>query len=172
MADSTGYLTIGNTDGRLSQGEWSEFCADLFEVVEDLGTGIFGPFHTLPSSPYQSMCIGFSIPSANHVWSEVMRAIEEQTARLCLEYRQDSIAFVEGEPHFYAAAAPPVEPSTPPWDDLVIDPICAERNPGLDEWNGSCCRFPKSCSPYITRDALARRAASTYDDGNDERTER
>lgn len=55
--------------------------------------------------------------------------------------------------------------------DMVVDPICRDRNPGLDEWNGSCCRFPKSCSPYITRRALDGRAAPVYDEGNDERAE-
>lgn len=42
-------------------------------------------------------------------------------------------------------------------DGWVVDPVCRERNPGLDEWHGSCCRFPKSCSPYIEAEKLARR---------------
>lgn len=31
-----------------------------------------------------------------------------------------------------------------------LDPICVQRNPGLDEWRDGCCRFPKSCSPHMS----------------------
>lgn len=57
---------------------------------------------------------------------------------------------------------PEPKPESP--DDLVIDPVCAEKNPGLDEWNGNCCRFPKTCSPHITREGLARRKAAEADE--------
>lgn len=37
------------------------------------------------------------------------------------------------------------------WREGDIDPECSERNPWMDEWNGNCCRFPKSCSPRMNQ---------------------
>lgn len=36
-----------------------------------------------------------------------------------------------------------------PWKDGDVDPVCAVRNPWMDEYAPNCCRFPKSCSPRI-----------------------
>lgn len=41
-------------------------------------------------------------------------------------------------------------------DVLSINPLCLERNPDLSEYAATCCRFPKSCSPYNRDNEAAR----------------
>lgn len=48
-----------------------------------------------------------------------------------------------------------------PYSEGDIDPVCAARNPWLDQWHGNCCRFPKSCSPHMNAARAAQLNAAT-----------
>lgn len=87
------YISIGNSDGRLTQAEWSAFCLDVAAEVTALGH-VHGAWFSVPNSPWQNACwcVEFSGPDAQ---AEANAAAEarEMAAKLARKYRQDSIAW-------------------------------------------------------------------------------
>ena len=83
----TVYITIGNSDNRLTQQRWSAFIADLLTVVQEYSTQIYGPWYSSPTTPLQNACVGVVV-SVHHV--DRMRA---RLTELRHEYSQDSIAW-------------------------------------------------------------------------------
>lgn len=85
-------IQIGNSDDRLTQKRWSEFCVWVGRAV-----GVFSEqVHFAGGSPVSS-------PWQNHCWVvEVAdpQPLRQELARLRLEYGQDSIAWTEGETEF------------------------------------------------------------------------
>lgn len=88
-------IIAGNSDDKLSQGEWSQFVDDLDTVIR--GDAIFGVhfFGCPPSSArYQNACWVIGLPGR---YSKQLRAaIEHVRAR----YRQNSVALITGKVEF------------------------------------------------------------------------
>jgi hypothetical protein len=94
------YITIGNSDDKLTQQEWSDFVAAVGVAVARVarmpGGGIHGAWLSSADRPWQNACWCLQLPAADaHV--EILRARLGQLAR---KYRQDSIAWAESEPQF------------------------------------------------------------------------
>jgi hypothetical protein len=102
----TAYVTIGNSDDKLSQEDWAAFCDDVAVAVSDCarrGGQIHAACFSMPNVPWQ-----------NAVWA--LEAEQEPTIdlrltlrRLAHRYRQDSIAWaqVNGGVEFLYPIAPP-----------------------------------------------------------------
>jgi len=97
----TAYVSIGNTDGKLSHAEWAEFHALTAELLTELGlnTAVFGAWHSLPATPYVNACWAVQIPAVH------VDAVKDALARLAGKFRQDSIAFAVAETEFIAGAS-------------------------------------------------------------------
>lgn len=98
------YITIGNTDDKLTQGEWSEFVGAVGVAVSRVsglpGGAIHGAWHSLPDRPWQNACWCIDLPTAAaHV--DMLRMRLGQLAR---KYRQDSIAWSVAETEFIGPA--------------------------------------------------------------------
>jgi hypothetical protein len=87
MPDVTVYVSIGNSDDKLSQVEWSEFIVDTREAMKNWGANWFGEWHSGPTSRFQNACFGASFDH-DHVGG-----LRENLKRVRVLYRQDSIAF-------------------------------------------------------------------------------
>jgi hypothetical protein len=87
------YVSIGNSDDKLTQAEWSNFILDMSAEVASLGK-MHGAWFSGPASPYQNACwcIEFGGPDAQATANVVAEA-KELTAKLARKYRQDSIAW-------------------------------------------------------------------------------
>lgn len=81
------YVSIGNSDDKLTQHQWADFCTDLHEVMEDAGK-IHGEWFSASDSPYQNACICAEV-SDN---ADVDRIIRSNLADLAYGFSQDSIA--------------------------------------------------------------------------------
>lgn len=89
MASETVYVSIGNTDGRLSLEEWAQF----FRETNDLMTGVkfinqvYGVWHSLPGQPYMNACWAVRVSAVN------INPLREALRQLAKKFRQESIAF-------------------------------------------------------------------------------
>lgn len=87
---TTYYVSIGNSDNKLSQQKWALFCHQLTEYVARNSTNIYGVWHSLPNDSYQNMCIGFETKQDRSLIIKVLEAMAE-------DYNQDSIALSEAK---------------------------------------------------------------------------
>jgi hypothetical protein len=102
---TTFYISIGNSDDRLSQAEWSCFVLDVdraFEMaVRYEGARVHGRWLSRADDPWQNACW-----SAD--WHDdlafVVDALKRKLTALARTYRQDSIAWaVVAETEFLGA---------------------------------------------------------------------
>jgi len=93
------YIVIGNSDNKLTQKEWSEFCEALDEaVMRKVGSylTVHGEWYSEPSSAYQNACWSVEI-RAQHI----AEALKTRLGFLCKEFKQDSIVWaVAPNPEF------------------------------------------------------------------------
>jgi hypothetical protein len=52
----TVYVSIGNSDDKLTQAGWSEFVADMTIALLDNGGNFLGKWFSLPNEPFQNAC--------------------------------------------------------------------------------------------------------------------
>lgn len=88
---TTYYASIGNSDNKLEQQVWSQFCHNFTELVCSFAEDIHGVFYTLPNSSYQSMCIGFELIDNSVVLQNLKDALGVQARA----YAQDSITLAK-----------------------------------------------------------------------------
>jgi hypothetical protein len=83
------YVSIGNSDGKLTHAEWAEFYtrADELLTKADATSAVYGVWHSLPATPYVNACWAVRIPAAN------VAAVCQALRKLAGEFRQDSVAF-------------------------------------------------------------------------------
>lgn len=85
----TVYVSIGNSDDKLSQKEWNRFWVAFRFRVFNYAERVHGDWHSIPFSPYQNACLCIEIP---RLAAETLRA---ELRKLAAEFGQDSIAWAE-----------------------------------------------------------------------------
>ena len=85
----TVYISIGNSDDKLTQEEWAGYCMSLHQMAADFSNQIFGVWYSLPNSEYQNMCIAFSYSEDDH--NDLIIELDD----LRKHFNQTSIAFAE-----------------------------------------------------------------------------
>lgn len=85
----TVYVSIGNSDDRLTQREWSEFIAEVNTAIKESAAEFHGKWTSLPHAPWQNACWCIE-PQASSVG-----VLRRRLADLGRRYRQDSIAWAE-----------------------------------------------------------------------------
>ena len=88
-------VQIGNTDDKLTQAEWAHFFARMQLFISENSKEIYFSGVSLPCDPWQNACWVFC---ANH--EENIPAIKKGASHLAKLFRQDSIAWTEGETEF------------------------------------------------------------------------
>jgi hypothetical protein len=90
------YLSIGNSDDKLSQKEWSQFNVAIMARIKPLATVVHGEWSSAPWSAYQNACwcLEFAAGSAE------LTEAREVLAEIRDEFRQDSIAWATAETEF------------------------------------------------------------------------
>jgi hypothetical protein len=88
-AVTTVYITVGNSDDKLSQNEWSAFVSSVRLVLRDEAQVMHGEWFSLPDSPWQNACW-----CVEFVEYRLDRA-RMRLGKLAPAFRQDSIAWAE-----------------------------------------------------------------------------
>jgi hypothetical protein len=81
------YISIGNSDDKLTQLEWSRFIIQVSAEVVSIGK-LHGAWFSNPAGPYQNCCwcVEFEAPDDEN-------EAKEMAAKMARIYRQDSIAW-------------------------------------------------------------------------------
>ena len=91
------YISIGNSDDKLSQADWSSYVRDVDRAFEASlryvgGARVHGRWYSLPHEPWQNACWCAD-------WDEnlahVVDALKRKLASIAGAYRQESIAWAE-----------------------------------------------------------------------------
>lgn len=100
------YVSIGNSDDKLAQREWSEFVRDVDRALD--GTHVHGRWFSGPDVPWQSACWCFELSYAH------INRLHQTLARLAAKYRQDSIAWAQAPVTEFIKSPRPNPANTPP----------------------------------------------------------
>jgi hypothetical protein len=98
------YVSIGNSDDKLTQQRWSDFTREVHEEVRAIASQIHGVWASLPMQPYQNMCFCFELGLNADKDAKYLRG---RFAELASEYQQDSIAWAVAETEFIRSSATP-----------------------------------------------------------------
>jgi hypothetical protein len=97
----TVYISIGNSDDKLSQTDWSSYVLDVDRAFEAAvryeGARVHGRWYSLPTEPWQNACWCAE-------WHEdlalVVEALRRKLQRVAADYQQESIAWAVAETEF------------------------------------------------------------------------
>lgn len=81
------YISIGNSDDKLTQREWSAFTLRIHLAIDDHAKVIHGSWYSGSAAEYQNACWCAEIPL------ERVAALKGKLRLLSGEFRQDSIAW-------------------------------------------------------------------------------
>lgn len=96
----TVYISIGNSDDKLTQNEWSHFHALVEGHIRDHVQQIYGRWLSVPSDPWQNACWCVRVAPIH------AEALRFELATEAKAFRQDSIAWaVAPDTEFLRAAS-------------------------------------------------------------------
>lgn len=95
----TVYISIGNSDDKLTQQEWAAFAATVRGDVRRAASRVHGEWVSLPWSPWQNSCWCIEVDRAE---VEQLQAALRNAAAM---FRQDSIAWAEAQTTFIGPTA-------------------------------------------------------------------
>jgi len=92
MSDlATVYLSIGNSDDKLTQARWSEFHALVTAYVRNRAHKVHGSWASIPTDPWQNACIAFEMDPAE------IPFLKSELRDLAAVFDQDSIAWAPAQ---------------------------------------------------------------------------
>ena len=95
----TVYVSIGNSDDKLSQRRWHEFWVSVRNVtVREFAERVHGEWPSIGIGPYQNACICMEIDVAD------VEACKASLAQVAAEFGQDSIAWAVATTEFIGPA--------------------------------------------------------------------
>lgn len=83
------YISIGNSDDKLSQKHWAEFAQEVADTINDQVMVIHGQWVSPSTSPYQNACWCAEMTDTD------ARVLKPALIDLAGRYQQDSIAWAE-----------------------------------------------------------------------------
>lgn len=90
----TVYVSIGNSDGKLTQSEWAAFAQEVQGRVSLDASRVHGYWTSASVSPWQNACICADIPDP------VALATKKELAAIGRRYHQSAIAWAVAETEF------------------------------------------------------------------------
>lgn len=84
----TVYISIGNSDDKLSQAEWAAYYRDVNLAIRNWIGDVHGQWVSEPASAWQNACWCVEV-------GEGRDGLRDALADLARKYRQDSIAWAE-----------------------------------------------------------------------------
>lgn len=85
------YVTIGNSDDKLEQHDWSAFIRELKATLTDFTGRTYGEWYSAPDATWQNMCI------CKEVQLRDLDRLRAALRALRQTYRQDSVALVTSD---------------------------------------------------------------------------
>lgn len=86
----TACIQIGNSDNKLTQQQWSNFCAQTYTVAEEFSSIIHFAGGAASNAPWQNYCI------VAEIYPHLEEPLRTKLSELKEEFSQDSIALLVG----------------------------------------------------------------------------
>lgn len=92
------YISIGNSDDKLSQYDWYRFAQEVTAILQT-STQVHGEWFSLPNARFQNACwcVDFFETQTD---APNKAQVKAEMAFLAKRWRQDLIAWVDGETEF------------------------------------------------------------------------
>lgn len=87
----TVYVSIGNSDDKLSQQEWSRFVGEVDRIVRVAAARVHGAWLSPSAAPFQNACWCFEVTLTT------ARRLRVELVAVGGRYRQDSVAWAVAE---------------------------------------------------------------------------
>ncbi|MEU0532011.1 hypothetical protein [Amycolatopsis tolypomycina] len=87
MSTTTVYISIGNTDHKLSQEDWSDYSTEVIDAVHEHAEQVLGEYYSASNAPHQNACIAARIPDS------VAGDLRTALAEIRTDYGKSSIAW-------------------------------------------------------------------------------
>jgi nitrate/TMAO reductase-like tetraheme cytochrome c subunit len=91
MNEKTVVIQIGNSDDKLSQREWKDFCNYIHKLVEEYSNQIHFSAPSVGWADWQNCAWVFTMSNKN------IRSLKINLEDVRIMFRQDSIAWTEGK---------------------------------------------------------------------------
>lgn len=85
---TTAYVSIGNSDDKLSQADWAEFHAAVDAVIRRVAE-VHGAWVSPSTDPWQNACWCIDVTGVSTTW------LRNRLVNFALAYQQESIAWAE-----------------------------------------------------------------------------
>lgn len=92
---TTVYISIGNSDDKLTQADWAQFCTDVSSLDYIFELTRHGNWYSNTASRFQNACFCFEIDD-----DDDLPAIKDCLVALSMKYNQESIAFAIAKVEF------------------------------------------------------------------------
>lgn len=89
------YVSIGNSDDKLTQAEWAEFVQAVRNMAAAYPKAVHGEWFSAPHSPYQNACWCLEFDNEADM-CEARESLKIQREH----YQQDSVAWAVAETEF------------------------------------------------------------------------
>ena len=89
---TTNIVQIGNTDNKLTQRQWSEFCNEIQYAIEMNATEVHFTGFSNPNTPWQNACFVFNLEKTDNLKASIFEIRNR--------YKQDAVAWTEGTTQF------------------------------------------------------------------------
>lgn len=91
------YVSIGNTDNRLTQQRWAEFWEATDFLIRAAASEVHGAWLSAPNAPFQNACWGLEATQANFVRLHVeLQGIAIAFEQESIAWANASVSFIEG----------------------------------------------------------------------------
>jgi hypothetical protein len=95
----TVYVSIGNSDDKLTQSQWAIFRSAVNVLIRMHASQIHGAWASISHDAWQNACWAFDVDPA------ITEYMKGELARLAAQFDQDSIAWAVAETEFIAGAS-------------------------------------------------------------------
>ena len=87
------YVSIGNSDDKLSQSLWSSFTEQVRAELRRHATGVHGEWYSAPDAAYQNAC--FCVEFGGRDVPNKVLLVKMNLERIRGDFQQDSVAWAE-----------------------------------------------------------------------------
>lgn len=111
MGEQTVYVSIGNSDGRLSQQRWAAFYSEVDHAVRCYAQKVFGAWVSESTQPWQNACWAF-VPNVAMVTPDAPRdALRRRLGAIAAKFGQDAITWAQAPVEMIGPAPDPPVPA-------------------------------------------------------------
>lgn len=80
------FVSIGNSDNKLTQAEWNQYCLEVETYCDHLSTRFYAKCYSLSNAPFQNAVFSMECPATT------ISSLRSCLSMAANKYRQDSIA--------------------------------------------------------------------------------